>query len=241
VPGYTTFRRIRAVKTAEEQQRLINVLRLTERGIRSAIAIAREGVTERELVAEFERTVVTAGGRPAMTQIFFGGNGSSGYVRGRDAALSKGEVIRFDVGCILEGFYSDIARNYSLGQPAAGPRVKQYYDAILAAESAAIETMRPGIPASDVFQAAIRGGREAGLAHFQRNHVGHGIGLEMYDLPLLGPNDHTLLEEGMVFEVETPYYELGFPGLQVEDTVLVQREGAKILCELDRSFQVMEA
>jgi Xaa-Pro aminopeptidase len=177
-----------------------------------------------------------------MTQIFFDGNGSTGFVRGREehATLRKGGVVRFDVGCNLEGYFSDIARNYSLGQPAAGRRSIDYYNAILAAETAAIDAMRPGVPASEVFHAAIRGARESGIPHYQRNHVGHGVGLEMYDIPLLGPNDNTPLEAGMVFEVETPYYELGFPGLQVEDTVVLREHGAEILCQLDRSFQVVE-
>ncbi len=165
----------------------------------------------------------------------------TGWGRGRDAVLRRGEVIRFDVGCMLDGYYSDIARNYSLGQPSAGERALRYYEAILAAEQAAVDAMRPGVPASAVFQAGVAAAREAGIPHYQRTHIGHGIGLEMYDIPLLGPNDHTPLEAGMVFEVETPYYELGFPGLQVEDTVVLREGGAEILAGLDRSFQVVEA
>lgn len=242
VPGYQSFRRIRAVKTDGEVERLVRALRLNERGIEAAMAIAGEGVTEREMVAEYERAIVGGGGRPLMSQIFFGPHGSTGWVRGRDAVLRRCEVIRFDVGCMLDGYYSDVARNYSLGQPAQtqGERVRRYYEAILAAEQAAIDAMRPGIPASHVFHAGVAAAREAGIPHYQRTHIGHGIGLEMYDIPLLGPNDHTPLEVGMVFEVETPYYELGFPGLQVEDTVLLREGGAEILAGLDRSFQIVE-
>ena len=125
------------------------------------MAIAAEGRTEADMMAEFERTVVSGGGRPMMTQIFFGGNGSTGFVRGREkqTVLTRGEVIRFDVGCTLEGYNSDIARNYSLGEPKVGDRAKRYYEAILAAETAAIETMKPGVPASEVFHAGIKAAR----------------------------------------------------------------------------------
>ncbi len=246
VPGYQTFRRIRAVKTEAEVERLVRALRLNEGGIGAAVAVAREGVTERQMVVEYERAIVSGGGRPCMSQIFFGPHGSTGWVRDRDAVLRRGEVIRFDVGCILDGYYSDIARNYSLGPPTAlgqaqGERIRCYYDAILAAEQAAVDAMRPGVPASQIFEAGVAAARHTGIPHYQRTHIGHGIGLEMYDIPLLGPNDHTALETGMVFEVETPYYELGFPGLQVEDTVLLREDGAQILAGLDRSFQIVEA
>ena len=123
--------------------------------------------------------------------------------------------------------------------PAAGARVQRYYDAVVAGEEAAIAAMRPGVPASEVFRAGIAGTRKAGIPHYDRSHIGHGAGLEIYDIPLLGPNDHTPLEAGMTFQVELPYYELGFPGLQIEDTVLVGEHGSQILGQLDRSFRVM--
>jgi Xaa-Pro aminopeptidase len=239
VPGWAIFRQIRAVKTAVELQRMRAVLELNERSIMAAMGVAKPGATELEMVAEYERTVVTAGGRPSISQIFFGSHGSTGYVNGRSATLTAGEVIRFDTACYLDGYSSDIARNFSLGPPTAGPRVQRYYDAVVAGEEAAIAAMRPGVPASAVFHAGVAGTRKAGIPHYDRSHIGHGAGLEIYDIPLLGPNDHTPLEAGMVFQVELPYYELGFPGLQIEDTVLVGEHGSQIIGQLDRSFRVV--
>jgi Xaa-Pro aminopeptidase len=238
VPGYATFRRIRAVKTPEEQERLRAALRLNERAIEAAMAVAAPGVREHDMIAAYDQTVVAAGGRSLSTGIFFGRRGSSGYTMRRDAVLEPNGVIRFDTILQLQGYCSDIARNFAIGEPA-DPRVRRYYDAILEAESRAVEAMRPGTPASAVFAAAIAGARAGGIPHYERHHVGHGVGLEVYDAPLLGPNDHTPLEANMVFEVETPYYELGFAGLQVEDTVLVTPGGGEIMGQLDRRFQVV--
>jgi Xaa-Pro dipeptidase len=240
VAGSAIFRSIRSVKTEVEVKRLVRVLRLTERAIQAAMNIAASGVTEHEMVIEFEKTVVDGGGRPLLTQIYFGPNGSSGYVWGRNAVLSPGEVIRFDVGCVLDGYTSDIARNFSLGPPSDSDRVQKYYEAILAGETAAIDMLRPGVTASRIFETALQVTRESGIPHYNRSHVGHGIGLEMYDPPNLRLDDQTPLEAGMVLDVETPYYELGFPGLQVEDTVLVGEKGATILTELNRSLQIVE-
>jgi Xaa-Pro dipeptidase len=237
VPGYAIFRRIRAIKTPREQELLRAALRLNEQGIGAAMTVARPGVTEEEMIVAYERTVVAAGARPLSTGIFFDRRGSSGYTMHRDAVLAPNGVIRFDTIFQLHGYCTDIARNHALGEPA--PRVLRYYEAILEAESRAIEAMTPGTPASAVFQAAVAGARAAGIPHYERHHVGHGVGLEVYDIPLLGPNDHTPLEADMVFEVETPYYELGFPGLQVEDTVLVTPQGGQIMGELDRRFGIV--
>ena len=79
-----------------------------------------------------------------------------------------------------------------LGKPT--DKQARYYAAILAGEKAAIAAMKPGVPVSDIFNLAMRVTREAGMPHYQRNHVGHGIGLEPYDPPTINAATNTALE-----------------------------------------------
>lgn len=67
--------------------------------------------------------------------------------------------------------------------------------------------------------------------------MGHGIGLETYDPPLLAPGDHTKLEAGMVLDIETPYYEIGLGALHVEDTFVVTDDGVELRTSIPRSMQ----
>ena len=78
-----------------------------------------------------------------------------------------------------------------------------------------------------------------GISHYQRNHVGHGIGIECYDPPFLTPASDHIIEEGMVLNVETPYYELGFGGVAVEDTFAVTKDGYRFLTKSDRDLFVL--
>ena len=91
---------------------------------------------------------------------------------------------------------------------------------------------------NDDARGADRRCRDAGIPDYNRHHIGHGIGLEMYDIPTLSPGDATPIEEGMVFEVETPYYELGYGGLQPEDTVLVTAQGGQFLNGISRQLEL---
>src|SRR5216117_1147670 len=128
----------------------------------------------------------------------------------------------------------------TIGERAA-PDAKQarYYGAALAGERAAIEAMKPGVPVGRIFDIAVQTTRAAGIPHYQRHHVGHGIGLEPYDPPTIAPGGDTVLEPGMVFCVETPYYEHGWGGVQVEDAVEVTAAGARLLTRSSRELRIV--
>lgn len=237
-PADAIFRRIRAVKTEEEVRRLRAAVELTEKAILAAMEIAQEGVTESEMIRRFEETISAGGGRPSFTFIYFGRRGALGQLPRGDGVLARGDVIRFDVGCLLDGYHSDIARNFALGDP--GERALRLYDAMLAGEDAAFRAMRPGVTAAHVFETAVQAVRDAGVPDYRRHHVGHGVGLEVYDVPLLGPRDTTVLETGMTFEVETPFYEVGLAGLQPEDTVVLREDGPELLTTLSRKLEIVE-
>jgi Xaa-Pro aminopeptidase len=85
----------------------------------------------------------------------------------------------------------------------------------------------------------VRVTRENGLPHYQRHHVGHGIGLEPYDPPTINAATTTALEAGMVFCVETPYYEHGWGGVQVEDAVEVTPTGVRMLTRSSQDLAVI--
>lgn len=236
VPGYALFRRIRAVKTADELAHLRAALALNEAAVLGAMKVARVGISEQDMIDEFRRIVVTGGGLSTFTQIYFGRRGATGDVQDHSARLEPGDVIRFDVGCAVNGYQSDIARNFCLEEP--DERTRRLYAALVHGEEVAAGALRPGARAKDAFEAGIAAVREAGIPDYRRTHVGHGIGLELYDLPTLSQNDETEIEAGMVFEVETPYYELGFAGLQPEDTVLVTETGSEFLNGISRDLEV---
>ena len=98
------------------------------------------------------------------------------------------------------------------------------YSWIREGEIEAIKSMRPGIACKEVFDTAVRTVRR-GIPNYRRSHCGHGIGLEIYDSPSVAPDAKDELEENMVLCIETPYYILGWGGVQVEDTLQVTGNG----------------
>ncbi len=227
----------RLLKSPLEQQLLGRAATITEEAIGAAVALAREGVTEKEMLVAFQRHLVEQGADPLLAFIRFGRNGGVSQVAASDTPLRKGDLIWFDVCAEFEGYKSDIARTFALGDP--GPRARDYYMALRQAEDVMIESARPGRRASEIFDACVQAARDAGIPNYRRHHVGHAIGIDVYETPLLAPGQETVLQEEMVLNVEAPYYEVGFGALHVEDPIVVGANGGKLLTKGSRDLGIL--
>ena len=237
-PASALLRNIRAVKMPDELERVEQALRITEAGLRAAFAEFAEGVSEKAVQNAFERTVAAEGARTGFCLVRFGRGLALGQIRPSESiTLAAKDFAFFDVGVTYRGYRSDIGRLVSFGEPS--DEIRSLFDASKAGQQVAIDMMRPGVVAKDVFTKAVEAVREAGIPSYQRQHVGHGIGIEYYDLPVLTPSSETVLEAGMVFEVETPYYRPGVGGAFIEDTVVVTEGDPKIITTLSRDMIVL--
>src|SRR5207245_1882564 len=127
------------------------------------------------------------------------------------------------------------------GVPAEPDQPRQAVcEAVQAGLDAALGAIAPGVPAARVFDAAIAATRAGGLPEFQRHHVGHGIGLEHEEPPRLASGVATPLDMGEVVRVEVPYYQHGWAGVNVKDTVLVTRREGHVMNRSLRGLVVLD-
>jgi len=240
VPAYDIFREIRTVKTPKEIELLRGAAKITEQAIASTMETMKEGMTGTELVQTFNREIIKQDGIPIFSSISIG---EDSYLQNLQQPSSKrlrrGDLIRFDVGCQYHYYFSDVARTAVMGAPTEKQR--KFYDAQLKGEMAALETIRAGVKISEIFETAVERVRKAGIPDFRRHHCGHGIGIELYDPPLIAPTTLGTLLEGMVLDIETPYYELGFGGVHSEDMIVVTRNGYEPLTTLGRELRQIKA
>ncbi|WP_332815986.1 Xaa-Pro peptidase family protein [Ramlibacter sp.] len=230
-------KKFRAIKTPEEVARLRESGRIAERSILAALEGLREGESEADLALRFHGRTVADGAFPVLGCIGFSERGALPNVDpSPHRKLKRGDTIRFDVGGRYRHYRADIARIASFGEPS--DRARKSHHAVQAGIERAYEIIRPGLPASTLFKEIMDTVRKSGLPHYRRNHVGHGIGLDGYEVPALTENSTDVLQPGMVMCIETPYYELGFGGFQVEDMVTVTEAGVESLMTLPRDLML---
>ncbi len=235
------FRRLRVVKGPEEIERLRAAARITEEAIVRTNAAIRPGTAQHEAARAFSVAVAEAGAQVRLANVSFGLGTALGNVNQPDDVAQAGTIVRYDVGVVHEGYVSDMSRCFALGAPSE--KAARYHAALVEGQEAALGILRAGVRARDLFATAVAAVRAAGMPHYDRINVGHGIGLagDGYDAPLLAPGDDTELEAGTVLCVETPYYELGFGGLQAEDMVVVTETGHEPLTHLPRGLEELPA
>ena len=124
---------------------------------------------------------------------------------------------------MADGFCSDMARTFVLGDPDLA--ISSRYDAIVRGLQHGLAMIRPGVLAHQLFDAMTNVVRQAGIPHYRRHHCGHGLGIGGYEQPLIAAGAKTPFRPGMILCLETPYYELGWGGMMVEDTILVTENG----------------
>jgi Xaa-Pro aminopeptidase len=238
VPAAPLFQRIRMVKTDEEIRRLRRSTQITVDAMKATFAAVREGITERELASVYKAEVSRLGGTPAFWLLCAGRRTGHTHTRQSEYAVRRGDVVKLDMGSQSDFYWSDVARTKVFGAP--GAREAKLYAALCEGLRASTAIVRPGVRASELFETAVGTVRERGIPDFKRHMVGHGIGIAVYDPPLVQaaatatnmfnlPSADIPLEAGMVINIETIYYELGRFGFIVEDTMIVRDGGPEVI------------
>lgn len=150
--------------------------------------------------------------------------------------IREGSILMLDDGCVVQGYTSDITRTFCYGKPS--DKQRRVFDIVKAAQTAAMKTARPGLPAAEVDRAArnvIAGaGFGPGYKYFT-HRVGHGIGMDMHEWPYLSPNNMFLdvrsfvLAPNMTFSDEPGIYIPGEFGVRLEDELHITADGAELL------------
>ncbi len=189
----------------------------------------RPGRRERELARVLEELLYRAGadGMAFPPIVASGPNSALPHALPSDRVLERGDLVIFDFGARVAGYCADATRTLVLGPASTAQRA--LYHAVLETQSGAVEALRPGAGCAAVAEAAQEAVAAAGYGEYPTHSLGHGLGLAIHEAPSLRVGSEETLAPGDVATVEPGVYIPGFGGVRIEDTVVVEEGGSRVL------------
>ena len=228
--------RLRSIKSDDEIAAIRAAAGIADEVFVSLLDWLRPGMREREIAAEISYRLRLHGAeRDSFEPIVVSGPRSA-LVHGQpsERALRACDPLLLDFGCVVRGYASDITRTISVGR--ARPAMRRMHAAVLDAQRAAIDAVQAGVDTRDVDAAARTVLDTRGYGEYFSHALGHGLGLEVHELPRLSRLSPGTLETGMVFTVEPGVYIPGKGGVRIEDDVLLAPDGAELLTQAPRAL-----
>lgn len=229
---------LRAIKTADEIALMRQAVQLSEAALADTLAQIAPGMTERAIAALLtERLQAHGSAGNAFGPIVLTGEKSAlPHGNPGDRKLQAGEFLLFDFGGIVDGYPADITRTFVIGEPT--DEMTTIYNTVLLANEAAHLAVRPGVTCGEIDKAARDVIEAAGYGEYFFHRTGHGLGLEVHELPQIAANVDIPLAPGMVFTIEPGIYIAGLGGVRIEDNIVVTDNGSDSLTRFPRRMTI---
>ena len=169
--------------------------------------------------------------------VAFGANAAKPHALPTTTQLTQNELVLLDAGVMYRRYCSDRTRTSSFGEHLSFEKEQTFsdghrqkiYDTVLFAQEAAIKAAKVGVLANEIDKAAREVIEHAGFGQFFIHSTGHGVGLDIHELPVIGARSMSRIEENMVFTIEPGIYLPGEFGVRIEDTVIMTSKGAEVI------------
>jgi Xaa-Pro aminopeptidase len=229
-----------ASKSSSEVDKIRAAQRITESVFDEIIDFLEPGMPEREVGAEIVYRHLRKGADSMAFDpiVASGPNGARPHARPTDRTLQSGELIVVDMGCYRDGYASDMTRTVALGDP--GPEARRGYEAVLAAQTAALDAAKSGMKSNELDEVARAVLREANLEEYFSHGLGHGLGLEVHEWPRVSHTSEDELPDGACVTIEPGVYDPdeGY-GVRIEDIVVLRADGHDNLTDTPKDLLVL--
>jgi len=235
VPTSGLVEALRLTKDPGELDRIQLAARIADLALAEVRPMLADGPTEREFGLELDTTMRRLGAADVSfeTIVASGPNAALPHHRPSDRRIREGDLVVLDFGALVDGYHSDMTRTIAVGEPSE--LQQRMLDVVLESQAAGVAAVRAGVPASEVDAACRTVIADAGWADAFTHGTGHGVGLDIHEAPRVGKTSDATLGTGQVVTVEPGVYLHPDGGVRIEDTLVVEDEGATALTETPKT------
>lgn len=228
----------RIVKDEEEFNCVKKACEITDMAFEYIIRNIKRGMTEKDIAFEIERYMISKGadGIAFETIVASGANSSMPHAVPTDKIIEKGDIIQFDFGAKYNGYCADLSRVVFVEE--LKDEYKEVYDFVLTEQKKMSECLKDG---SNIKTIVKDREIEYKLKNYQIMHAfGHGVGLEIHELPILRSNQDNVLKENSIIAIEPGVYIPGKFGIRIEDTFRVTKNNSESITKCKKDYTIIK-
>jgi Xaa-Pro aminopeptidase len=228
-PTSGVVERLAAVKDRHEVELIKKAVDITDAVFKKLLWILKPGIRELDVAAEISYLHRTLGAEADAFEpiVASGVRGALPHARATEKRIKKGELVTIDMGGRYRGYHSDLTRTVAVGRPTI--RLKHLYEIVADAQRYAIEAAGSGISGRTLDAIARTHIRKKGYGKYFNHSLGHGLGLQVHELPRLSALSTDVLETGNVVTIEPGVYIPGVGGVRIEDDVVIRNGFCEVL------------
>jgi len=232
VPLTNVIELLRIVKDEEETATVRKACEISSKSFLETLPFIKEGITEKDIAAELEYRFRKNGADKLSfdTIVAAGERGALPHGTPSDRKIRAHELIVMDFGVFYNGYASDTTRTVCIGEP--DEESLKVYNIVEEAQKLGRETVKEGIYCKDLDVKVRNFIKEKGYGEYFIHGLGHGVGLEIHELPFVNGRSPFELKENMVITVEPGIYLPNKFGVRIEDTILVKKDKGEVLTNL---------
>lgn len=230
---------MRAVKDEEELAIMREAQAITDKAFEHMCGYIQLGMTEKQIQTELDNFMYLNGadGLSFGSIVATGANTANPHAMPGQRIVEKGHFVLMDFGAAVRDYCSDMTRTVCMGEPSQQQR--EIYDIVRATNEACAKLMVPGASCKAIHEHAVKMITEAGYGDKFQHGLGHGVGIEIHELPNFGGRSNTILEVGNVVTNEPGIYLPGIGGVRLEDYGVITEQGIELFTQSTHELQIL--
>ncbi len=238
IPIYNWIEEIRALKDNEELEYIAKAAAIADSAWAEVLPLLQPGIAELEVAAELEYRLRRKGSSQTPFEIIVASGFRSALPHGvaTSKLIKENELVTVDFGAVYRGYSSDITRTFVMGNP--NTEQEKIFSLVLEGQRLAMENIKAGMDCTAADELVRSFFQENGYEQYFGHGLGHGVGINVHELPTLSPKGKGTLQNSMVFTLEPGIYIEGWGGVRLEDLVVLKDEGLQVLTKSSKALSI---
>lgn len=240
VPLDNEIEKLRVQKNAHEIEMMRKACEITDQALSDILKEVKPGVTERSLEIKLKNRMIELGADSTWERFIVasGYRGAMPHGMASDKVIEEGEMITFDIGCSYNGYFSDLTRTVSLGEP--NEKMKEIYDIVYEAQKRAVDAAKAGMTGAELDSVCRDYITEKGYGEYFKHGTGHGLGMDVHEDPRVSQMNKFPLELDACVTIEPGIYITGLGGVRIEDDVILKEDGCIVLNQSSKELMILK-